>query len=229
VTEAEWLAATDPGPMLEFLRGRTSERKLRLLACACCRRIWHLLTHAVCREAIETAERYSDGLATAEELWSAHDDAQRLWILGGRDEDYATHACVYAASPEAYDCNRLRPGVNAVWVVECIRQAATSNNDRMAPVLSDLVRDVVDDPFRPPPAVAPGWHAWGDGALPKLARAAYEERHLPEGTLNPGRLRILADALEDAGCADSRLLGHLRAPGVHVRGCRAVDLILGKS
>jgi hypothetical protein len=25
------------------------------------------------------------------------------------------------------------------------------------------------------------------------------------------------------------LLGHLRGPGLHVRGCRAVDLLLGKS
>jgi hypothetical protein len=38
-----------------------------------------------------------------------------------------------------------------------------------------------------------------------------------------------ADALEDAGCTDSDLLGHLRSPGPHVRGCWTVDLVLGKS
>jgi hypothetical protein len=43
------------------------------------------------------------------------------------------------------------------------------------------------------------------------------------------RLPLLADALEDAGCTDDELLGHLRAPGPHVRGCWAVDLVLGKS
>src|SRR3712207_1024524 len=32
VTEAEWLACDDPRPMLEFLRGKASERKLRLFA-----------------------------------------------------------------------------------------------------------------------------------------------------------------------------------------------------
>jgi hypothetical protein len=35
--------------------------------------------------------------------------------------------------------------------------------------------------------------------------------------------------LEDAGCTDADLLGHLRGPGPHVRGCWAVDLVLGKS
>jgi len=43
------------------------------------------------------------------------------------------------------------------------------------------------------------------------------------------RLAILADALEDAGCADEELLGHLRGPGPHQRGCWAVDLLAGKA
>jgi hypothetical protein len=62
-----------------------------------------------------------------------------------------------------------------------------------------------------------------------LAEAAYAERTLPPGTLDPARLALLADALEDAGCTDGELLGHLRGPGPHVRGCWALDLVLGKS
>jgi hypothetical protein len=46
--------------------------------------------------------------------------------------------------------------------------------------------------------------------------------------LDTVRLAVLADALEEAGCADPDLLGHLRGPGPHVRGCWAVDLLLGK-
>jgi hypothetical protein len=70
---------------------------------------------------------------------------------------------------------------------------------------------------------------------PVLARsrqrpqAAYEERHLPSGTLDNGRLAVLADALEEARCTDTDILSHLCGPGPHVRGCWAVDRCLGKS
>jgi hypothetical protein len=42
------------------------------------------------------------------------------------------------------------------------------------------------------------------------------------------RLAVLADALEEAGCDDAGLPGHLRSAGPHWRGCWALDLILQK-
>jgi hypothetical protein len=57
--------------------------------------------------------------------------------------------------------------------------------------------------------------------VPRLARAAYDDRDFE-------RLPLLADALEDAGCPDADLLGHLRGPDTHCRGCPALDLLLGK-
>ncbi len=86
---------------------------------------------------------------------------------------------------------------------------------------AEVLRDIIGNPFRPLPQGNIAWLAWEGGMLPKLARAVYEERAFD-------RLAVLADALEDAGCADPALLGHLRGPGEHVRGCWAVDLLLEK-
>src|SRR5262249_9202244 len=71
MTEAEWLECTDLPRMLKFLRGKVSARKLRLFACACCRRIGHLLGDERSRNAVETAERYADRLAGAGEMCAA--------------------------------------------------------------------------------------------------------------------------------------------------------------
>lgn len=62
-----------------------------------------------------------------------------------------------------------------------------------------------------------------------LAEAAYGHRAGPAGTLDLDRLAVLADALLDAGCTDAELVGHLRGPGPHVRGCAVVDVVLGRS
>jgi hypothetical protein len=86
---------------------------------------------------------------------------------------------------------------------------------------SSLLRCIFGNPFRPG-SLNPIWLAWNDGTIPRLAQGIYEERAFD-------RLPILADALEEAGCASADLLGHLRGPGPHVRGCWALDLILGKA
>jgi hypothetical protein len=62
-----------------------------------------------------------------------------------------------------------------------------------------------------------------------LAQAAYDNRLMPSGLLDNARLVILADALEEAGCDDVQILGHLRCGGEHVRGCHVLDALCGKS
>ncbi len=70
--------------------------------------------------------------------------------------------------------------------------------------------------------VRPEWLVYAEGIVAKLALAIYEDKAFD-------RLPILADALLDAGCDEEDLLAHLREPGPHVRGCWALDLILGKN
>ena len=62
MTEAEWLACADTRPMLEFLHDKTSDRKLRLFAIACARRVWPLLADDRSRRVIEVAEHLAEGL-----------------------------------------------------------------------------------------------------------------------------------------------------------------------
>ena len=81
-----------------------------------------------------------------------------------------------------------------------------------------LVPEIVGDPFRPV-AFDPVWRTSDVAAL---ATGIYDERTFDQ-------LPILADALQDAGCDSDDLLNHLRDPhAAHVRGCWALDLVLGK-
>jgi hypothetical protein len=86
----------------------------------------------------------------------------------------------------------------------------------------DLIREVFGDPSRAAALrLEPGWLVANDGAALALARQAYDQQDF-------AGLPVLADALEDAGCAEDAMLSHLRSAGPHVRGCWALDLILGK-
>jgi hypothetical protein len=86
------------------------------------------------------------------------------------------------------------------------------------------LRDICGNPFLSVSVK----RAWLTPSVLALATAAYSERRPYEGGLDPDRLAVLADALEDAGCTDADLLSHCRQPGEHVRGCSVLDLISGK-
>jgi hypothetical protein len=118
------------------------------------------------------------------------------------------------------------------WLVEEAQSPAAAVaeghlRDREQVAQCELLRCVVGIPFRPV-ALDPAWLAWHGGAAVKLATAVYDERELPSGHLDAGRLAVLADMLEEAGATDAALLGHLRGPAPHVLGCWCVDLVLGK-
>src|SRR5713101_2480091 len=83
MTEQEWLACNDPTPMLEFLADNVSARKARLFGCACCQRMWNLLSRRG-RQAIATAEQYADGEVSAGKLKKAH---HRAWLSTAVDHD----------------------------------------------------------------------------------------------------------------------------------------------
>jgi hypothetical protein len=83
-----------------------------------------------------------------------------------------------------------------------------------------LLRCIFGSPFRLV-TIKPTWLRWNDGTVVKIAQSIYDERRFED-------LPILADALEDVGCDNADILAHCRQSGEHVRGCWAVDLLLGK-
>jgi hypothetical protein len=232
VNEDEWLASIHPGLMLPFLwdRVQPSDRKLRLFACACCRRIWHLLTDERSQRAVRVAELFADTLATAEELKTAEEDAWAVWeadlerespgrgMLDGLGDSYPFSAAAYNAAIQPRWWGAA-PAFVAPYQIILDGSSLAEGADQCV-----LVRDIFGNPFRPV-TINP---AWLTPTVESLAQAAYDERLLPAGELDRDRLAILADALEDAGCDDDTILNHLRQPGSHVRGCWALDLLLGK-
>jgi hypothetical protein len=272
MTEAEWLRCSDPTAMLEFLRdrGKASERKLRLLACACCRDVWDLLPAGSSRETVEAVERALDGQEVPGPSWETvvppllTSLTGRYGPLAARYTAYsrpffaahhAAHAAALAAAEEAASAAgsgdqsgatpvRLagRAGWEAVWnnpanaytSLSPLRQEAWEAARDAAQVAKQaaqaaLLRDIAGPLLFHEVHIDPVWLAWNDGTVRRLAEAAYNERQLPAGTLDVARLAVLADALEEAGCDEAGLLGHLRSEGPHWRGCWALDLLLEKS
>jgi hypothetical protein len=239
MTEAEWRNSDQPEPLLAFLRGKATDRKLRLYAVACCRLIGELLTDERSRAVVEASERFADGLASRQELdtaegraWAAVEAAQPLLtreltvaygIAGttGKVWSWAARAAAEAASPDAGQA--VSATASAVeraaieWAMELQDPKAVARVAGAA-VRTDLVRDLFGNPFRPV-AFDPFWRS---PAVVGLASSIYEEHTFDQ-------LPLLADALTDAGCADDELLVHCRSAGTHARGCWAVDLALGKS
>jgi hypothetical protein len=240
VNESEWLKSTEPQAMLEFLRGKTSDRKLRLFAVACCRRIWHLLGDEGSRQVVVVAERRADGESSSEEILAGMKQANvghiqaiaAMMSSGSRDQTdlKAKLAALYTLQPDTSSAVRI--------AIKCAAEAMSSPrggvhdpSECLAPALmaekqaqADLLRCIFAKPFRSV-ALAP---AWRPPSVVSLAQAAYEERALPSGELEPARLSVLADALEETGCDTADILSHLRGPGPHVRGCWAGDLLLGR-
>jgi hypothetical protein len=224
MTEAEWLAATEPFTMLAYLRARggASGRKPRLFAVACGRRVLLRIANEQGRRAVDAAKAYADELLDHDSLVDARGNARAAKLqftapfqrLGGSAAEETTRddawLAAWTASREAASAfNPDVPNCYALSVDEQRHQAA-------------LFRCIFGNPFRPAPVLAPAVLAWDGGTASRLAAAIYDERAF-------NRLPVLADALEDAGCADAEILGHCRSGGEHVRGCWAVDLVLGKA
>jgi hypothetical protein len=232
-----WKDIYDPPSLLAHQVERGSERKCWLFICACIREHGHLLADVLSRQAYFVLERYAEDQASAEEVKKSLDCvALSLQAApGGRHVPWdkvravtaALSAALYAATwggkPDPFDTYPVT-GVREVSreVMNQIVQAGDSDwIARKNKLMCELLLDVFGPPFSSP-TLEPAWLAGAGQMAFKVAAGIYQERSFED-------LAILADALTDAGCPCQELVQHCRKPGVHGRGCWAVDLLLGKN
>lgn len=233
MTESEWLNCIDPRPMLDFLQGEASDRKLWLFSCGCCRRHWHVMD-ARCREAVEVGELYADGRESYDRLMESAEEAycRRSDVLA---HDPLAEAVAVAAAFAVVDIKNRDSALPFRTTAETVKDACddvVSVAERKEPVgasrqaatnaehsaQAELLREIIGDPFRPI-AIDP---AHLTPAIIDLAQTIYNIRKFE-------KMPELADALEHAGCRNADILDHCRGAGPHVRGCWVVDLVLGKA
>jgi hypothetical protein len=221
MTQAEWLACTEPQKMLDFLRGKVGERKLRLFACAWCRYSCPYLaaptstnpnrptyswaaaaadTQTDCRNALAVAERYTDGQTTDAERHAAHTRAAdwvNTWLTYDLALYYDAIVAAAAAAP-AHAGNTFLPPA-APYLAGPVGDAALAADRAQQAV---FLREVVGNPFQPK-TVDPSWLEYNGGVVRELAETIYQTRRF-------GELPRLAQLLEAAGCTDRDILHHCR-------------------
>jgi hypothetical protein len=209
----DWPTCDDPDRMLVALGDTLTDRKMLLFACGCLRLVEGRLPPAV-RGVADGFERAADGSAAASRksvLWNL------AAALGGDPAGVAAFA--YGLVPLGA---RLlgRQVVAAARAVERADPGTLTNPVAISthhPAQAALLRDLHGPTFVRP-AFDPTWRT---DAVVGLAQAAYDGKAFD-------RLPILADALEDAGCADAFVLKHCRDTAfTHAKGCWVVDLVLG--
>lgn len=207
MTEQEWNACANPRRMLEAIGDKASARKWRLLLCAWCRLNWDQFPPRS-RSAVETAELVADGGASEAERSMAYAEALNIALRAHSSQGYVIHLASWAAIEEA----------DLSWAASnsVSHKDATKRNQRR------ILLDLFGNSFRLLPPLPSTVLLWNDGAVRRLAQSIYDDRAFD-------RLPILADALLDAGCGDEELIQHCRSEGPHVRGCWAIDLVLGKT
>lgn len=254
MTEAEWLSSEDPARMVAWLttpascagrpwsKWRPSERKLRLFADAC----RHLFYHGHLIQQGTWSGWESDSCLSSrlrDEGLEARVPA-RSWAAGCS----VTEAPRRAALLRDIIGNPFRPvsfpqpPLRRHWK---IHGEFHTDCSWLTPDVLSLAQVAYEERVGRKCEVCKGTgkvrpQGWGDGrggrdydAWAKCndgrpGPSCRGKGHIEDGTLDPLRLAVLADALEEAGCTDEVILRHLRGPGPHVRGCHVLDLLLGK-
>jgi hypothetical protein len=232
MTEAECLVSSEPVAMLRFLRGKTTERKQRLFACACCLGMWEQKPDDLAYRAVTYGEHWAEiGASNRVEGRAIWDAIMELQDVEMHEGDHQT------ALKLIYSLSCLEDDPLFLFTRETtrsIRDRLFTLPRRMLARLTGpgvdpqdslreqakpwypIIRCIFCNPFRPV-AFDPNWRTTTSLAI---AQQMYDSRDF-------AAMPILADALQDAGCDNTDILDHCRGASPHVRGCWVVDLVLG--
>jgi hypothetical protein len=242
-----------------MLRGRNwqiSGRKLRLFACACCRRIWHLVPpEPIWPATLDLAERFADGLVGKEALTAARTSALDYSNATFQGRTGPTQIAIFQVIGTVAPIALEEPGHGLHFPDG--RDEPTLGHNAAAALASHACDQVRGSRWKRLWAECIAGYPWEGvfsaerkaqaGLLRDILGNPFHPTAIDPGVRSWGdgtvvhlarsvyddrafdRLPILADALEEAGCTDTDLLTHCRGPGPHVRGCWPVDAILGKT
>ena len=217
---ADWKASRDPFRMaaaLVELKREPSVRKWRLLPCAIGRTAFDWCRNPWFRDALDSAEQWADTGNQPRGLPLCLRQLAGMDVPGHAVPDERT-----VANSSYWDRSALE---RLGWVRIALRAVADRPRLRSGdvaastcPLAAALVRELFVSPFG-----SLAWNPdWSSSTALDLAAHIYASR---EFAVMP----ILADALQDAGCEDDRVLAHCRdAKQLHARGCWVLDAILGK-
>jgi hypothetical protein len=228
MTGAEWDICAYPVAMLRALLAsrKVSDRRWRLFACGCCRRIWDNFPDPRNRDLVAAVEESPDGkfedpaLEDAITASSACDDASRM------------QAAYWVAKHLGRGFYKFPAAVSAISVASQVLRILANERGGETQVdpaglpdeaMAALVRDIFGPILFRAVSVHPDVLAWGNRLVVRLAQTIYHERRW-------GDMPLLGDALLDAGCDNEEILQHCREQGaVHARGCWVIDLLLRNS
>jgi hypothetical protein len=254
MTEAEWLVCTVVYPMLRVIEDKAEERKLRLFACACCRRIGHLMAEEPLQHLVEISEQYGDGLASLPQLLAAF--ARALDLPYARREHYwaVSGSFVFGRvgdltlaleAPDDYPlkAHRYEAVDAALWATLKVHEEDCENPNTKHQVVwqtrkaADAAASALDRDE--------GWygrrleeeaeqttllrHIIGNPFRPYPAPCSWSPAvvNLAKAVYNGADAGFaMHDALLESGHPD--LAAHFREQEWHPKGCHVVDLILNK-
>ena len=205
MTESEWLASTDPRAMLDWAhqtadngphpnqpRNVVSDRKLRLFACACCWGVSQALGEDA-EQLIEWDKHPANNAAGWAMAWAGDQTkptpAERAAILREIIGNPWRHRPLVANPPEnwlTWNSGTIPRLAQKAYEERPGRRCENCNG-------SGYNKNRHTEPFV-------GVYSDCNCNCGRIA----------DGSLDPVRLAVLADALEEAGCEDVRILQHLR-------------------